>query len=418
MRWRDNKGWLLVSVMVFACVGVSGNAAEEASGSSAAAPAPAAEAPAPAPAPAVPTEPAPPPPASAPAPAPADPAAAQAASPAAAFAAKFEEWKALVKELRSLQGKFGQAKETEIPQIRTDFAATLDKAKQMIPQLRAAGMAAYAAPQADRELENFLLKLLKDDMDLDQYEEAAALSKALVAGGCDRDEVWDAAEIAAFVTNDYDSADKHLQKAEQEGALSTKGQEFKALLPEYRKYWEEEQKIREKEAQEDNLPRVRISTTKGDIVVELFENEAPETVGNFISLVEKNFYDGLVFHRVLPQFMAQGGCPLGDGTGGPGYNIFCECHKDNFRKHFRGTLSMAHAGRDTGGSQFFLTFVQTPHLNRKHTAFGRVIEGMDVLGKLQKIDPDNKESRPDPDKMLKVEVVRKRDHEYKPNKAQ
>ena len=150
----------------------------------------------------------------------------------------------------------------------------------------------------------------------------------------------------------------------------------------------------------------------------MFENKAPDTVGNFISLVEKGFYNGLTFHRVLPQFMAQGGCPLGDGTGGPGYNIYCECYKDNYRKHFRGTLSMAHAGKDTGGSQFFLTFVPTSHLNGRHTAFGRVIEGLDVLSKIQRIDPESKDSKPEPDKIVKMEVVRKRDHEYKPNKSQ
>jgi cyclophilin family peptidyl-prolyl cis-trans isomerase len=116
--------------------------------------------------------------------------------------------------------------------------------------------------------------------------------------------------------------------------------------------------------------------------------------------------------------MAQGGCPIGDGTGGPGYNIFCECYREDYRRHFRGTLSMAHAGRDTGGSQFFLTFVQTPHLNGRHTAFGRVIEGMEVLAKIQRIDPEEQGSKPEPDKIVKAEVLRKRNHEYKPNKAQ
>jgi cyclophilin family peptidyl-prolyl cis-trans isomerase len=116
--------------------------------------------------------------------------------------------------------------------------------------------------------------------------------------------------------------------------------------------------------------------------------------------------------------MAQGGCPKGDGTGGPDYKIRCECYQDNARMHFRGSLSMAHSGRDTGGSQFFLTFVPASHLNGKHTVFGRVIEGMDVLAKLRRIDPEDKGSKPDPDKILKAEVVRKRDHEYKPNKVE
>ncbi|HTN77046.1 MAG TPA: peptidylprolyl isomerase, partial [Pirellulaceae bacterium] len=168
----------------------------------------------------------------------------------------------------------------------------------------------------------------------------------------------------------------------------------------------------------DDLPRVKIETSKGPIVVELFENEAPQTIGNFVNLVEAGKYDNTIFHRVLPGFMAQGGDPKGDGTGGPGYHIFCECYEKNHRNHFRGTLSMAHAGRDTGGSQFFLTFVPTPHLNGRHTAFGRVIEGMDVLTKLQRVDPQMPSTAAEPDKIIKATVVRKRDHAYVPTKVE
>jgi len=176
--------------------------------------------------------------------------------------------------------------------------------------------------------------------------------------------------------------------------------------------WKAEQEIRKKEAAADDLPHIKLETSQGEIVLELFENEAPQTVANFINLVEKKFYNGLKFHRVIKGFMAQGGCPLGTGTGGPGYNIPCECVKENHRNHFAGTLSMAHAGRDTGGSQFFITFGATPHLDGKHTAFGRVIKGMDVLKKLEQHAP-----RTEPDTIVKATVLRKRDHEYKPTKV-
>ncbi len=153
-------------------------------------------------------------------------------------------------------------------------------------------------------------------------------------------------------------------------------------------------------------------------MLELFENEAPEAEGNLISLVEKGYYDGLTFQRVLNGFMAQGGCPDGNGMGGPGYEIYCECHGPNFRKHFRGSLSMAHAGRDTGGTQFFLTFIPTANLNGLHTVFGRVTEGMEVLAKLQRRDPSKSEELAiTPDRIIKAEVVRKRDHKYLPNKV-
>jgi cyclophilin family peptidyl-prolyl cis-trans isomerase len=134
--------------------------------------------------------------------------------------------------------------------------------------------------------------------------------------------------------------------------------------------------------------------------------------------VEDGFYDGLTFHRVLPGFMAQGGCPNGDGSGGPGYEIYDEFKKEDRRNHFRGYLSMAKKpSANSGGSQFFITFLPTPNLDGRHTAFGRVIEGMDVVTALQKRDPAA-EDAPAADTIVKAEVVRKRDHEYLPRKVE
>jgi len=145
-------------------------------------------------------------------------------------------------------------------------------------------------------------------------------------------------------------------------------------------------------------------------VVALLENEAPIATANFIELVEKKFFDGLKFHRVLQGFMAQGGDPKADGTGGPGYTIPDECYEDDHRNHFRGSLSMANSGqRDTGGSQFFLTFVPTAHLDGKHTVFGRVVEGMDVLSKLQRCEPGDSSTA---DRITKATVLSKRNHRY------
>ena len=120
----------------------------------------------------------------------------------------------------------------------------------------------------------------------------------------------------------------------------------------------------------------------GDIVIELFEKEAPGTVQNFIDLINKGFYNGLRFHRVIPGFVAQGGCPNGNGTGGPGYTIKVEL-VGNPHKHERGALSMAHRGPNTGGSQFFIVYEPQPHLDGVHTVFGKVIEGMDVVDGIQ-----------------------------------
>jgi peptidyl-prolyl cis-trans isomerase B (cyclophilin B) len=119
------------------------------------------------------------------------------------------------------------------------------------------------------------------------------------------------------------------------------------------------------------LQWAKISTSKGDIWLKLFPEEAPNTVANFAHLATTGFYNNLNFHRVIPGFMAQGGCPHGTGTGGPDWAIPCETKK-NTTKHRKGALSMAHAGRDTGGSQFFITFVATPHLDGVHTVFGAI----------------------------------------------
>lgn len=123
-----------------------------------------------------------------------------------------------------------------------------------------------------------------------------------------------------------------------------------------------------------------IHTTKGIMKVEFYEKDAPGTVANFIKLAESGFYNGLSFHRVIPNFVIQGGCPDGNGYGGPGYTIPCELSGDN-QYHDRGVLSMAHAGRDTGGSQFFICHNRqnTRHLDRQHTCFGKVVEGLEVI---------------------------------------
>ena len=135
------------------------------------------------------------------------------------------------------------------------------------------------------------------------------------------------------------------------------------------------------------MKRAEIETDKGTMTVEFFEEDAPGTVANFIKLSEEGFYDGLAFHRVIPGFVIHGGCPKGDGTGGPGYTIKCELDGEN-QYHDRGVLSMAHAGRDTGGSQFFICHNRenTQHLDRQHTVFGQVTDNVDVIDNIKQGD--------------------------------
>ena len=130
-----------------------------------------------------------------------------------------------------------------------------------------------------------------------------------------------------------------------------------------------------------------IKTNKGEMAVDLYANDAPKTVANFVKLAESGFYTGLKWHRVIPDFVIQGGCPNGTGAGGPGYQIDCELDGEN-QFHDTGVLSMAHAGRNTGGSQFFVCHSRrnTAHLDRNHTCFGKVTEGLDVLDQIREGD--------------------------------
>ena len=143
-------------------------------------------------------------------------------------------------------------------------------------------------------------------------------------------------------------------------------------------------------------------TEKGDIVVELFADRAPRTVENFVNLARAGFYDGTTFHRVIDGFMAQGGDPTGTGTGGPGYQFADEFHPE-LRHDGAGILSMANAGPGTNGSQFFITYAPTPHLDDRHSVFGKVVEGMDVLRSIRERDPQR--DREPGDRIETIEIT-------------
>ena len=143
------------------------------------------------------------------------------------------------------------------------------------------------------------------------------------------------------------------------------------------------------------MSKAIIKTEKGDMTVQFYDADAPNTVANFLKLAKEGFYNDVTFHRVLPDFVIQGGDPTGTGAGGPGYKIKCELDGEN-QYHDRGVLSMAHAGRDTGGSQFFICHsrTNTAHLDRNHTCFGKVIENVDIVDSISQGD-----------KILGIEVI-------------
>lgn len=323
------------------------------------------------------------------------------------FKAALAKWKELLAELREMQVEYRAAAEDKKRQkIAQRYAAKVREGEAMQPELFALAEAAFvAAPNENPELGELVVAILERHVGNDEYEAALRLAKVLIENKIENARVYNYAGIAAFSLCEFELAGKYFEEARRQNVLDEVGAQLASQISKYREAWAREQELRAKEAEAKNLPRVQIETTKGIIVVELFENEAPNTVANFVSLVKKGFYDGTPFHRVLAGFMAQGGDPQGDGTGGPGYHIACECYREDRRLHFRGSLSMAHAGRDTGGSQFFITFRPTPHLDGRHTVFGRVIEGMDVLAKITRRDPEQPR-QPEPDRIVKATILR------------
>lgn len=325
----------------------------------------------------------------------------------------------ILERLPELQKSFRAATEAaDREKIAKEFGDLRDEFQEKIyPQLAKLAPEVYAADPQNFEAGE---TALESYFQANKYDDAAKVGDKLIADGRKTQIVMNIAGVAHFARHDFAKAKAVLSAADKDGLLHPQlGGRYLEEADGYAKYWEAEQAIRAKEAaamEDKQLPQVLFKTNKGDILLELFENEAPNTVANFISLVEAKQYDKVKFHRVIPNFMAQGGDPLStdddprnDGTGGPGYVIKCECYQPNARIHFRGSLSMAHAGKDTGGSQFFLTHLPTAHLNpnkeeqRGHTVFGRIVKGLDIAAGLEVGDT-----------IESAKVIRKRSHKYEP----
>jgi cyclophilin family peptidyl-prolyl cis-trans isomerase len=337
------------------------------------------------------------------------------------------KWKETVKELNSVQAAFQTAKPAERPELAKRYETARATAMELQPQLKASVEPAFAANPKNEDATEFLFAMIEDAAESENGPEALRIIQLLQKNNVNKREFKFVAAQLNWANNNFPEALELATSANTEKSDMV-SQGVLAEMKKYDQMWKDELAARANDAKLNSdprtaNPRVKISTTKGDIVVELFETEAPNTVANFVSLVDSKYYDGTYFHRVLANFMAQGGDPntrdadrSNDGGGGPGYTIKCECSAPNARKHFRGTLSMAKtAAPNTGGSQFFLTFRPTTQLDGLHTVFGRVVEGLDVLDKLQRIDPQDPNSvKIKPDYIKTATVLNKRPHEYKP----
>jgi cyclophilin family peptidyl-prolyl cis-trans isomerase len=347
------------------------------------------------------------------------PATAKPGPQAAEFARLNAQVHKILTDAKTLKMQYQSADAGQRAAIAKKYHELIDRGTVLMDQLVAAAEKAYVeSPNADKEVSSLLFTVLASRVDGDDDEAAYDLGKLMLDHHCTAPQVAGLTGVAAFNIGELDDAEKYLQFAVKAGKVPDEIQNVFQALPANKQAWEKEKKIRAAEAKADDLPRVLLKTNRGDIEVELFENEAPNTVANFISLVEKGFYNGLTFHRVLAGFMAQGGDPKGDGGGGPGYQIAEEFTKPNHRLHFRGSLSMARTDDpNSAGSQFFLMFAPNSQLDGKYTVFGRVIKGFEVLAKIQRRDPDELRRNPQavlptPDKIVTAEVLRKRPHKY------
>jgi cyclophilin family peptidyl-prolyl cis-trans isomerase len=370
-----------------------------------------------------------------------------AASAKAAFDSKFQEYRGIVREIEKLQVEYQTADKAEREGINAAMTGQVAHAQSIINEMIEAGVEAFRqAPNDTPQIKEFLNSVARHYVvgrqgpggeshvdGGDQYERALPIINTLVEGGAATRDLLLWGFLSAFATNDYALAEEFLQKAQN--LPPTKGEDaasdaandatmglvakFAPMLPQYRQWWETEAKLRAAEAAADDLPRVKLTTTKGEITLELFENEAPQTVANFLTLVKQGYFNGLPFHRVIAKFMAQGGAKNDDGSGRLGYSIRGEAAVPNHRRHFRGSLSMGllPGNPDSGGSQFFLTLVPTPHLDGQHTVFGRIIEGVEVPADMNRREPTGDPSHdgqiPAADRIIKAEVIRDRGHEYK-----
>lgn len=351
------------------------------------------------------------------------------------------DWKTAAKAASVAGGKFSVAEREESNVLRDEWRNAVDEGNRQMKLLVPVAIELFNELETPpQELTDLMIRITESEFVKGRYETAFELSGLILEADPPSDEdpnlnpgterVLVVRMASAAMSNQFSVAKEikegHpylLDKLDREASLLFA--EIDSLIEQY----ETEIAIQEKEAEADDLPRVKIKTSKGTIVVELFENEAPDTVGNFIDLVENGWYQDVFFHRVINHFMAQTGAMNGRGQRlDVGYTIYDECGKLDARMHFRGSLSMAKTGEpDTGSAQFFFNFVPTPFLNQRHTVFGRIISGMDVLeriGRTHEIAENGEEKVIEsavsarPDTIISATVVRKRDHEYKPNRVE
>ena len=363
-----------------------------------------------------------------------------------AFEQAVEEWRGATKDVVRALWKFKYGERELAAQHRDEWQKAFDRGNEIRDRVADLALDYFSAARGQKESEaaiNIVTKMVKFDVENGRFEKAYRASKRLIEFR-NNDQPLLRHALLCMQTNRFEEADEirqslltqarnefneikgldnEIEERDFKKFKERLNQESFAGLDSFLKDWKREQKLRAEE--KDTNPRARIKTSKGTLLVELFEKQAPETVANFIFLSKQGFYDGVKFHRVISGFMGQTGRSDETSDGGPGYTIYDEYGREDARKHFRGVLSMANTGApNSASSEFFITFCPRTNLDGGYTVFGRIIEGDAVLERIKTtytIDDENNQEVPvagvTPDEILKVEIIRDSGKDYQPRKV-
>ena len=343
-----------------------------------------------------------------------------------AFVEARQNWVESMIRMKSLSVRYNND-EARSPAMKAEYEAARDVARKLMNETFQKAVELFRLRKGDYETGAMMATVLEYRKSFSIYENSREAAELLIETDVTFPFLYLIAARASFIDGKYDRVMVHYQSfVDLNGheKLEKIDNVIANILDAYPELWAREQALREADAKADDLPRVLLETTRGPVTLELFENQAPNTVANFIKLVEDGYYDGSDFYQVVDDFIAMGGDPVGDGTGTSGRFIPDENKHPDARGFFRGSISMAVMPdqRDktknvpnTASSQFAIALMPFLRKDEPKTIFGRVIEGMDVVSTFRRIDPSEKKEKSvqlPPDRIKSAKVIRKRDHEY------
>ena len=343
-----------------------------------------------------------------------------------AFVRSREEWANTLVELKTISIKFSN-EEDRSPEAKEKYREVRERGREQMNRTFDLAVKLFKSRPRDFESGSMMATILDYRESTSQYENSNEAAELLLANGLTYPFLYKIAARSAFLDGKFDDVLKHYEafvSVNGVDKLDNVDNVFANSVKTYPPLWAKELEIRGDEAKADDLPRVLLETTRGPVTIELFENEAPIAVANFITLVEDGYYDGADFYQVVDDFLAMGGDPVGDGTGTSGKFISDENTAENARQFFRGSIAMAKMPDprkkgdyvpNSASSQFAIALVPLIREDIPQTVFGRVIDGMDVVCTFRRIDPQEKKEKAivlPPDRILNAKIIRKRDHAY------